>query len=97
MDLTLLPRQKAPALSRIRVILRIATIPHPASKTATARVQLPLGSIIAKNFCTIKNESTRIAIMSGLGLEVLLEGLISEIAYSGEKGMSAVTSLFDDS
>ena len=92
MDLTFCPTKKTPTLSCIRVILRIATIPHPASKTAVARVQLPLGSIVAKFFCTIENETTRIAIMSGLGLEVLLEGLIPEIAYSGEKGMPAATS-----
>jgi hypothetical protein len=28
--------------------------------------------------------------MSGVGLEVLLEGLVPEIAYSGEKGASLV-------
>ena len=31
--------------------------------------------------------------MTGLGLEVLLEGLIPEIAYSGEKGESKIVLL----
>lgn len=36
-----------------------------------------------------ENERYHVFIMTGVGLEVLLEGLVPEIAYSGEKGESS--------
>jgi hypothetical protein len=41
-------------------------------------------------FSTAEDETGCIVIMSGVGLEVFLEGLIPEIAYSGEKGESHI-------
>lgn len=51
---------------------------HQSSTPASARP--------SQKFSTIQNATSCIGIMSGVGLEVLLEGLIPEIAYSGEKG-----------
>jgi hypothetical protein len=48
-------------------------------------------------FSTIENEAGCIVIMSGQGLEALLEGLIPEIAYSGQKGESHALDILLDS
>jgi hypothetical protein len=67
--------------------LRAANNPSPITLPRELQFNSHIGSRSLK-FCLPQNAARELARMTADGLEVLLEGLIPEIAYSGEKGES---------
>jgi hypothetical protein len=79
-----LPLQKT---SRICDRLSILNSRHHEPRASAFNSRIDSQSL---KFSTAEDETGCIVIMSGVGLEVFLEGLIPEIAYSGEKGESHI-------